>query len=351
MATNIFLLGAGASRQAGGPLMRDFLDTAQRVLARDDADLVAVLDGRLALRQIYALATLDLLNVESLLSCFEMAELLGARGGPSEQRLALALRRVITKTLHESVRCARGAYYSFPPEPYGAFVNTVLADLRAAAVITFNYDLALELGMACCEKAGQRLPIFADYGLIPTPPDTYSIPVLKLHGSLNWARCQKCSAIVPWAVTDVVAGDGYYSQRESALRLGERLGELVHCEEACPANPVIVPPTLAKSSHHADLAKVWQRARIELTEVRNLFVIGYSLPETDYFFRYFFGLGTIGAPLKRIWVIDPNPAGVKARFEAFLGPEASPYLDVLSKTFGDAVSDIKTILYREDQYW
>jgi hypothetical protein len=355
VAKNVFILGAGASRQAGGPLMRDFLDTTERVLKRDDPDVVAVLGGLASLRRSYAFARLDLLNIESLLSCFEMAELLGGIAGIEPEtaaQLPVALRRVMTKTLNESIRCERGPYYSFPPAPYPDFASSVLVDLQYPAVITFNYDLALELAMACCEAHGRRFPLHADYALSTPDPDTYHIPVLKLHGSLNWTRCAKCSTIVALPVTDVLAGDAnFYGKRVDALRLSEALGTLVHCDEACKPEPVIVPPTLAKSSHHTSLAKVWQRAGAEMAGVRNLFVIGYSLPETDFFFRYFFGLGTIGATLKRICVIDPSPAVLKERFQSFLGPEALPYLEMVPGTFADSIPYIKASLRKEDNYW
>jgi hypothetical protein len=38
---------------------------------------------------------------------------------------------------------------------------------------------------------------------------------------------------------------------------------------------------------------VWRTAAQHLSEAEHIFIIGYSLPETDQFFRYLYGLGTV----------------------------------------------------------
>ena len=55
---------------------------------------------------------------------------------------------------------------------------------------------------------------------------------------------------------------------------------------------MIVPPTWNKTEYHSNLSHVWHEAAVELGSARNIYVFGYSLPETDSFFRYLFALGT-----------------------------------------------------------
>jgi hypothetical protein len=38
---------------------------------------------------------------------------------------------------------------------------------------------------------------------------------------------------------------------------------------------------------HTGLSSVWRAAATHLAEAENVFIIGYSLPDTDEFFRYF----------------------------------------------------------------
>ena len=53
-------------------------------------------------------------------------------------------------------------------------------------------------------------------------------------------------------------------------------------------------------------------------------MIGYSLPASDQFFRYLYGLGTVSAArIQRFWVMDierpGQPNGVELRFRELLG--------------------------------
>ncbi len=89
MTSTVFILGAGASRAAGGPLMVDFLDIAEDMFegmrqsqepnsVRDSFELVFREIHKL--QEVYARSTLDLNNIESVFAAFEMATLLGRLG-------------------------------------------------------------------------------------------------------------------------------------------------------------------------------------------------------------------------------------------------------------------------------
>ena len=67
--------------------------------------------------------------------------------------------------------------------------------------------------------------------------------------------------------------------------------------------PVIVPPAWNKADYHHTLSKVWSRSASELEEAEYIFVIGYSLPPTDAFFKLLYALGTVGStPIRKIVV-------------------------------------------------
>jgi hypothetical protein len=85
------------------------------------------------------------------------------------------------------------------------------------------------------------------------------------------------------------------------------------------------------------LEAVWRRACKELEQAENIFIIGYSLPETDSFFRYLFALGTQGrTQIKRLWVVDPDPNGVvRQRVEGFIGQAIRHRLEFLPITFNE----------------
>ena len=109
------------------------------------------------------------------------------------------------------------------------------------------------------------------------------------------------------------------------------------------STPVIVPPTWNKTDYNQTLVNVWRRAAEELSEAENIFVIGYSLPETDAFFRYLYALGSIGDNLiKRFWVFDPDPTGeVEPRFRRFLGRAVERRFKFIKTPFPICVDQIR----------
>ena len=83
---NVFIFGAGASKQCGGPLMSEFLEQA-RGLYREDpnqpgsAAFKEVFEAIPDLQQIHMKSYLDLDNLEVLFGAIEMAQLLNKLPG------------------------------------------------------------------------------------------------------------------------------------------------------------------------------------------------------------------------------------------------------------------------------
>jgi len=85
---------------------------------------------------------------------------------------------------------------------------------------------------------------------------------------------------------------------------------------------VIGPPSWNKADSHNSIGSVWERAAKELAEAHSIYVVGYSLPETDAFFRNLYALGSVGdVPLRRFWVFNPDPSREQV-FLRLLGPGA-----------------------------
>lgn len=126
------------------------------------------------------------------------------------------------------------------------------------------------------------------------------------------------------------------------LDIGSKLDEFKHCKDKHGQGPFIVPPTWNKTRYYKDLQSVWHHAAKELASAENIFVSGYSLPESDLFFRYLFALGTIGeARLRRFWVFDPDKDNVvENRFKLLLGPDTEDRFDFFRMTFEKAITKI-----------
>lgn len=166
-----------------------------------------------------------------------------------------------------------------------------LPNQRPITFITFNYDLALDYALSH-DLASFGGPNYC----LPALQQSSPVPLLKLHGSINWGYLQ-------------------------------------------------VPPTWNKTDYHGELAHVWSRASEELASAENIFVLGYSLPESDSFFRYLYALGSESSNrIKRFWVFNPDSDGsVQARFRAMIGrgiEKRFQFIDGESGTFASAIPQI-----------
>jgi NAD-dependent SIR2 family protein deacetylase len=336
VSRTVFIVGAGASAESGGPVMATFLDYAYnlrrnanaKLSKRQQDSLDLVFKGISALQVAHSKSDLDLNNLESVFGAFEMARLAGRLPPLSKEEveeLNPAMRLLIVTALEKSIR--------FPvvnraqvraPHPYHDFGEVLISriagsDLGPISFITFNYDLALDYLLHFRREQ-------VDYCFNDEPQG--GVPLMKLHGSVNWARCTSCQKTAPWSLNDFFMKHDWNrafwddKTREVEFNVGALLKQYEHCSgQACEPDPVIVPPTWNKSEY-PQVANVWKHAARHLADAENIIVIGYSLPDADQFFRYLFAVGTIGdARPQRFWVIDPDNSGrIETRFQNLLGP-------------------------------
>lgn len=176
-----------------------------------------------------------------------MARTLGgfADYGPdATDSLVRAMRTLIVKTLEQTILLpVRNNSQVLRPPPYAEFA-ALCSSLRNArpaesvAVITFNYDVGVDHGFYW-----HQMPI--DYGLGEGAGQN-AVPILKLHGSLNWGRCAKCSRVVPWTLQTYFQKYSWqhlYDIKAVRLPIGSHLGSLEHCDTPVGGDPVLVPPT------------------------------------------------------------------------------------------------------------
>lgn len=342
MADTVFILGAGASKDAGAPLMLEFLEKAEDLLrfgSVEDAqkEFELVFRSRSLLTRAHSKADIDIKNLEAVFSAFDLARLLKKLGDLTPEQIANdlmpAMRTVIVRTLEEKMEFEptidevgrRGVQPS--ASDYPRFVE-LIEDLQhnatlkhSVAIITFNYDVALDAVLA-----GHGIPI--DYGLGQAPQN--AIPVLKLHGSLNWANCPECAKVTPYFVQEYLQENHLlFSGNDSPFKLhiGSTIGRHAHPttdgkRHLLEQKPFLIPPIWNKSEFSKALISVWSRATDELSQAENIFVIGFSLPSTDTFFRDLYAIGTTSDKiLRRFWVANPDP-DVSKKFQEFLGPGA-----------------------------
>jgi hypothetical protein len=355
MSSVVFILGAGASKQAGAPLMANFLDVATDLLktnrvgeSRERFDRVFSAIGEL--QAVHSKAHLDLNNIESIFTALELGRVIRRVPGTPPEEIDLvisALKHLIVKTLETTIPFPMQEGGIGVPAPYEQFAG-LLKHLvekafpqQTASVLTFNYDIAADIALY---RAGLG-PNYAfeeqRYGVID---------LLKLHGSLNWAVESLTRRIRPLHLHHYLQKYSVrpYGQRaEVVIPIGSQLQEYfrLHANPIAEvdAEPVIVPPSWNKADYHQALSEVWATAARHLSEAQHVFIIGYSLPETDSFFRHLFALGSVGkTALRRLVVFNPDSA-VDNRFRSMLGPGALARYDFKALTFSQAIDAVKNL--------
>jgi hypothetical protein len=355
MSETVFILGAGASHSAGAPLMGNFLDVAENISRRydlgdDKADFTTVMQGMAALSRVHSKAAVDIHNIESVFAAFEMGKLLGRLGDLTETQIEClphAMQRVIARTLETTITLHMSRNRIQPTASYNSLVKLITdvgegrtitpsrnRGMGQFSVITFNYDLCFDHALSF-----NNVPI--DYCL--DSARTQGIKVLKLHGSLNWGRCVGCKKLVSRSISEMFRNKMFLQEEgQINLPLTSFMKEFQHCPPHHVEGPYVVPPTWNKTHHHIELESVWRAAADELSDAENIFVIGYSLPETDQFFRYLYALGTVGPTrLKKFWVINPDKA-VEDRFKGLLGQAVESRFRFLPNKIESVLSDIRT---------
>lgn len=357
MAETVFIFGAGASAAAGCPLMDQFYDRASRIARETPAqsrfrqDLARVEGAIHALDGVFAKVHLDTLNLEGLFCALEMGETLGKLGSLAREEVVEAknaLLRLIAATLESSLKIPveRGQYTPgtvLGPKGYDALAEMIALRReqdrtpRSVAVVTFNYDVGLEVALLA-----KKMPW--SYCLDDPVRIPDEIAVCKLHGSVNWTLSSDHRRVIasPPNLAEIAQqaenaqkpyGRAFFAEqlRRSAAVDGE-------------AAPYLVPPTDSKGPHRERIKDVWVTAARELSEASSIAIVGYSLPPTDAFFRNFFGVGSLSkTPLQRIMVIDRCQATID-RFADLLSGSAKSRFRPLQMNFEDAVGRLQDLL-------
>ncbi len=210
------------------------------------------------------------------------------------------------------------------------------------AILTFNYDIAFDYAFF-----NRGSPQSIDYGLKNSSDRIPTIPILKLHGSLNWLQCQnqECKKITcileDLNLIPTMSQESFYIDIENSIK-----NKQCSCGGYFDPEPLIIPPTWNKTDYHRYISPVWERAAEELSQAENIFVIGYSLPPSDEFFKYLYALGTVGKNiLKRLWVFNPElpdtVGGFKERFQKLLGPAARSCFEYFPTFFNSPLNVVE----------
>jgi NAD-dependent SIR2 family protein deacetylase len=262
----VYVLGAGASYDAGGPLIRDFFSMQSGRSERVHSDYF-LSDGKFrslqAAYEKWASQTKDP-NVEGFFQRVAYQRLMRKDFDTNLPGVTLnpeTLYRYLVWYIAAYVKSSV-ADQGNPPGYYRDFARSLRQWGKRYSVLTFNYDLVLE--RALLREYGEL-----DYKLgriRGLKKFSKGVPLIKLHGSLNWSWCSGCEEV-------------YVDEKPTAAN---------YRREACPRSrcdtllePLIVPPDANKNASLDIISGLWRRAGSFLNQADRIVVVGYSLPDAD----------------------------------------------------------------------
>lgn len=314
----VLVLGAGASFGAyisdgtrngietrTPPLDSDFFKAAKRAFGIKGASgpqFTAWREFRKALVSVgineKRLMTLRLEELATYLEARTQLAVQHTSGRPYQYEKALKLlKQVICFTLKET----NGTKYC-------RHLRQVISLLDPVAIVTFNYDLIAEQTLLKMKKfnwsahsycSSQKIELVSKAGRRKTAPidkrvrPAQAIPVLKLHGSINWKSIRRQGIRKNQRV--VLAGMRSYPSQELDY-------------SRPPAEALIVPPVASKTEIKDELKHVWRIATRHLRDSSRWVVWGYSFPWTDTVTSVLMrtALWNHRGGFKPLWIINPD---------------------------------------------
>lgn len=316
MANFVFILGAGASADSGAPLMGNFIAKGKAVYdsgelsANDKSDFDLFFKIRNKLQYTFVKSNIDLDNIESIYSAIEFGLLIDRIADLSDSELyksSNSIKTFISRTIEHSVKLPLNTNAEIIPDYTYTKFCSLLLDLKeqghSICVITFNYDLGIDYAFT-------HLDAHINYGTrILSDPDNTDIPLLKLHGSLNWTQDTdqiKISSCIKNAKhsLSVLRDKGYqfsgspYQSPSGIFKPADKNAGFpcptsILTDQTNDLTPFIVPPTWNKGAYHSAISMAWRNAARFLRDAEVVYAIGYSAPPSDMFFKYLYALGTI----------------------------------------------------------
>lgn len=361
---NLFIVGAGFSRNAGLPLASNFtpalLNTNRLRLDGPSNALVQFVKGFVneTFAEGHSAAPTQWPELEDVFTLVDLSANTGHHLGnysASELRLvrrAMLVRMILMLSQHY-LRGQRDADDNWDR------LETLFDefDETDTAILSMNWDTVIEAGLA----RTQNLDLI-DYGCDATGVDYNAsgrlqtrratarrkVSLTKPHGSVNWLYCDACRDVfwVPPSSVSKVAQTLFREQDWTAVANRTRLRQANRVRNpACPhCGNHAMGTRFATFSYRKALdfpmhAASWRTAERHMREARHWIFFGYSMPSADFEFKFLLKRVQLAMRQKpRITVITGGtPVAASEtlrRFEQFFGDVPSERFQ-----FSDGITD------------
>ena len=191
-------------------------------------------------------------------------------------------------------------------------------------IFSYNYDLLMDNALYDVGNFNDLGYLISFYRKLKegkwtkTEENASEIVLVKLHGSLNWVRCNICGSTLMLHQQKTGNWNNFISYSRY---------KCPKCRANSQYERLLVPPLLTKNYADRDINYLWFEAARLLKNVKKIVVIGYSLPKIDIASETL--LRTLGKDLNNIplTIVDPDPK-VKSRFATIFNTKISEFKDL-----------------------
>jgi hypothetical protein len=333
MSDNVIILGAGASADAGIPLLGNFIEKMIELAATgrgsrgklndiEKSILEKAIKIRNSIENYHARVAIDQFNIEQLLSVL----LFNSQSGGRNNKINLEIfKQAIAATIDLTCKITNdedSEHHNISDSiVYTKFWTGFLSKYRfeknnIPTIISFNYDLVLERSLINFFKSINNHQIISlmkidgfkiDYG---NPKITSPVYLIKERNYTNFVGPKK-----GFCVEELRNIDNKQSLRileirilklHGSLNFPQNVGDKILSLTKSLSTPNIIPPVFNKSDITFS-SPIWRKALKSLANCRNLVICGYSLPTTDTYMQYFLkaALGP-NQNFSKVTVFDPE---------------------------------------------
>jgi NAD-dependent SIR2 family protein deacetylase len=205
------------------------------------------------------------------------------------------------------------------------------------SIITLNWDLVAEthlrmLGLDFCYPI-ETYRFLQNGGAEPWPRN--GIPIMKMHGSINWIYCDCCRRIYAGKTNLLTLHRASFLEREDfnlffkPAAIAKMFREISAKTEKrkCPNCEAQTAGRVATFSYRkafsiAQFQSVWEKAYSQLNKADIWLIVGYSLPEADFEFLHLLKSAQLARnflSFPELEVVAKGDSKTVARYKSFFG--------------------------------
>jgi hypothetical protein len=200
-------------------------------------------------------------------------------------RELLAARQVLNKAINGVLQGRRKRHYAQRLSAWILRASTEDKDSRVSVVST-NYDTTIEHPLfRHFVRHGVSIGEVVDLGMpwrdasrprLHLRPTAARLALLKLHGSLNWLRCELCGHVTMNVSQRIASLDNWESRSPRGYNV---------CWCGGLLRSILVTPSVVRDVRDANLLGIWGAALEDLRLADEWVFVGYSLPAEDIAIR------------------------------------------------------------------